>query len=143
MELISLLLWFAMLYLLHRSATIFKHKTIFGYFFIILMVYFIMRLGVISTVHSFIRGANVTISTYLIFFFGVIIVLILLTLYIYHMSNIIHLFPFKVPYFFQICTTLLLAVFIILITNGLVNHQISNVIALDILYQVIVLILLS
>jgi len=66
-ELISLLVFLYILVNIHKPNKLFKKSNIIVYILGIITIYFIMRLGVVSTVHSFIKNLNIPFYAYIIF----------------------------------------------------------------------------
>ena len=69
-ELISLLLVFFIIRILHKPTNIYNTIIISVYFIMATTIYFIMRLGIISTIHAFIKNLNMPFYAYILFIFN-------------------------------------------------------------------------
>jgi len=142
--LISLLIAFIFLYNLHTTQIFFENTKIFGAVITTVIIYFIMRLGVATTVHSFIKNQNLGLNMYYIFI-GVLalcvldFVKILISLKIN--KNLYYIKPDKYKYILIYSYTLVVILSALILLNFNLNVY-SYIISLECLYTVVTLIIL-
>lgn len=122
-EIVSLFLFFWFMLLMHKRTKNFINKPINHAMIIIVLIYFIIRLGVVNTIHSFIRSNN---NPYFVF----ISVLFMLILFFNNTLKYYHLVKHKYSTWFFILWSLLiiyLYLYIFMLINWLDSILISPI----------------